>query len=102
MAYYQEIVRVANVWPEMEEWEKVDRLVESGALCLALELLCRFCRRHGDTSVPSEPKWRYPKPTDPSRQNDIVLYESSGRYLCRSLTNWGYYDAFYVTEKVDE
>lgn len=101
MKYY-EIVRFANQWPDMGEYEDVDKMIRRGWFRKAISYMAEwdFGGENIDTAV-SQGTLR-DTVLDLQSRGDRVVYEMNGYALCESHCPSGLYDAYYLVASVDE
>lgn len=101
MLYY-EIIRFTDSWPEMEEYETVDKLVKRNWKKKAVDHMSQW--DYGGENIDSARSIGSLRQsiTDPQSPSDKILYEKDGRYLCCSHCPSGLYDAYYLVGEVSE
>lgn len=99
MKKYYEIVRFANTWPEMDEYEKVDRLVSRGWLKKAIRYMAEW--DYGGETLDAARVHGYIRDTalDRTSTGDRILCETDGYTLCYAHCKSGLYDAYYLVRE---
>lgn len=101
MKYY-EIVRIADCWPEMDEYEKVHKLITRGWLRKALLYLCEWDYGGENLDAARVHGALRDSPLDPGSIKDKVLYRKDDYLLCEANCPSGLYQAYYLVKGVDE
>lgn len=101
MKYY-EIVRLANQWPDMGEYEEVKKLLNRGWNRKALDYLSNW--DYGEENIGTAIALGEMRDTilDPLSRGDRIVYEKDGYHVCESHCPSGLYDAIYLVRGVDE
>lgn len=100
MKKYIEIARFSNNWPDMGEYEDIDRMVGRGQLRKAVRYMTEW-----DFGVESVDAARSrgtvrDTPLDKASINDKVLYTQDKYTLCAAHCKSGLYDAYYLVREV--
>ena len=100
MKYY-EIVRLANTWPDMGEYEDVMKLLKRGWYRKALDYLIEW--DFGEETLGRAIAFNEVRDSVlDEAKNDNVTYERDGYYICESHCPSGLYDAVYLVKDVTE
>ena len=102
MKKYYEIVRFANTWPDMGEYEDVDRMVKRGWLKKAIRYMSEW--DFGQENIDAAICYGHVRDTavDKASIGDKVICEDKGRYLCEAHCKSGLYDAYYLVGELPE
>ena len=101
MKYY-EIVRLANTWPDMGEYEDVDKMVSRGWLRKAMRYMSEWDFGEETLSEAISHKRLRDTPEDKASINDKVIYQKDGYFLCESHCKSGLYDAYYLVKQIED
>lgn len=92
---FKEIIRISNSWPEMDEFDKIHKLVEQKRLRQAL---C-YIRKLSEEAPCSKKTRLRTKVTDPTVPSDKVLYSCDQQHLCACDLYSGIYSAYYLVQE---
>ena len=100
MGKYYEIVRFANQWPEMEEYETIEKLIRRGWYRKAIEYMSQW--DYGDENISAAIARGETRDSVLDETKDSVLYERDGYSICSAHCPSGLYDAYYLVAAIPE
>jgi hypothetical protein len=101
MQYY-EITRFADAWPDMGEYEEVDRMVKRGWLRKAMRYMSEWDFGQETLDAARSHKGIRDSVMDKNSPRDRIIYSKPPYYLCESHCKSGLYDAYYLVAEVPE
>lgn len=99
MKYY-EIARFSDQWPEMEEYNEVNKMVSRGWVRKAIDYMSNW--DYGSENIATAISLGTLRENVLDTQDDTILKQMNGYYLCKSECPSGLYNAIYLVREIDE
>ena len=101
MRFY-EVVRIANAWPETQNFDSLKKLIDRGWFRKAVAFLSDW--DYGGENIDAARANGTVRDiiTDPAEPSDKVIFQDDHYWLCQSYCPSGLYEAFYLVAAVSE